>query len=37
VVPVGEEHLYYAAINRRSCRLTPLGQFYWTLANTGKL
>jgi hypothetical protein len=37
VVPVGEEHLYFAAINRKSCKLTPLGQFYWTLANTGKL
>lgn len=37
VVPVGEEHLYYAAMNSKSCKLTPLGQFYWTLANSGKL
>jgi hypothetical protein len=37
VVPVGEEHLYYAAMNSKSCKLTPLGQFYWSLANTGKL
>lgn len=37
VVPVGEEHLYFAAINHKSCKLTPLGQFYWSLANTGKL
>jgi hypothetical protein len=37
VVPVGEEHLYYAAINSRSCKLTPLGQFYWSLANSGRL
>lgn len=37
VVPVGEEHLYYAAMNRKSCRLTPLGQFHWSLANAGKL
>ncbi len=37
VVPVGEEHLYYAAMNSKSCKLTPLGQFHWSLANTGKL
>jgi uncharacterized caspase-like protein len=37
VIPVGEEHLYYAAMNSKSCRLTPLGQFYWSLANNGKL
>ena len=37
VVPVGEEHLYYAAMNSKSCKLTPLGRFYWSLANTGKL
>jgi len=37
VVPVGEEHLYYAAMNSKSCKLTPLGQFYWSLANNGKL
>ncbi len=37
VVPVGEEHLYYAAMNSKSCKLTPLGQFYWNLASTGKL
>jgi len=29
IVPVGEEHMFYAAIHRKSCRLTPLGQFYW--------
>lgn len=37
VVPVGEEHLYYAAMNSKSCKLTPLGQFYWSLASAGKL
>lgn len=35
--PVGEEHMYYAAANGASCRLTPLGKFYWHLANSGKL
>ena len=29
VVPVGTEHLYYAAMESRACRLTPLGRFYW--------
>jgi hypothetical protein len=37
LVPVGEEHLYYAAINSKSCRLTPLGQFYWKRAMDGLL
>ena len=37
VVPVGEEHMYYAAINSKSCRLTSLGAHYWRLANEGKL
>lgn len=31
VVPVGEEHMYYAAINRKSCKLTARGQHYWNL------
>ena len=29
VKPVGEEHMYYAAIRDKSCKLTPLGQYYW--------
>lgn len=37
LVPVGEEHLYYAAIHGKACRLTALGQFYWTLAKQEKL
>jgi len=35
--PVGEEHMYYAAMNSKSCRLTPLGRYYWKLANSGQL
>jgi hypothetical protein len=27
--PVGTPHLYYAAMERKSCRLTMLGEFYW--------
>ena len=37
VVPVGEEHMYYAAINSKSCRLTALGAQYWRLAKEKKL
>ncbi len=37
LVPVGEEHLYYAAIHGEACKLTALGQFYWNLANRGKI
>lgn len=37
VVPVGEEHLYFAALKSKPCRLTPLGIFYWHLANKGKI
>lgn len=29
--PVGEEHMYYAAMNSKSCRLTRSGRFYWHL------
>ena len=31
VEPVGEEHMYYAAMNSKSCRLTELGKHYWYL------
>ena len=37
VVPVDEEHMYYAAMNSRACRLTALGAQYWRLANEKKL
>lgn len=37
LVPVGEDHMYFAAMNRKSCRLTELGRFYWRLANGGRL
>ena len=31
VVPVDEEHMYYAAIHHKSCKLTAQGQHYWNL------
>lgn len=37
VVPVDEEHMYYAAMRSKSCRLTALGAQYWRLANENKL
>ncbi len=37
VVPVGAEHMFFAAMESKACKLTPLGQHYWRLANEGKL
>jgi hypothetical protein len=37
VVPVGEEHMYYAAMNSRACKLTPLGRLYWWMAQEERL
>lgn len=37
VVPVDAEHMYYAAMESKSCKLTALGYHYWRLANEGKL
>lgn len=37
VVPVGEEHMYYAAINSKSCRLTASGYQYWRLVKEKRL
>jgi hypothetical protein len=37
LVAVGAEHMFYAAINSRSCKLTALGRFHWNLAKAGKL
>lgn len=32
VEPVGEEHMYFAAMKSKSCKLTALGLHYWRLA-----
>ena len=37
VVPVGEEHMYYAAINSKSCKLTNLGKCYWKFVKEGRI
>lgn len=33
VEPVGAEHMYFAAMQNKSCRLTPLGRHYWQIAD----
>lgn len=37
LVPIGHEHMYYAAMQSKSCKLTPLGRFYWRLAKDNRL
>lgn len=32
IEPVDEDHMYFAAMNSKSCRLTPLGLHYWKLS-----
>ncbi|MGG7035704.1 MAG: caspase domain-containing protein [Flavobacterium sp.] len=37
IVPVGEEHMYFAAMKSKECKLTPLGQHYWRLVSEGRI
>jgi hypothetical protein len=37
IIPVGEEHMYYAAIHSKTCKLTSLGHHYWRLVNEGRI
>jgi uncharacterized caspase-like protein len=37
VVPCGEEHMYFAAMHSKSCKLTAIGQHYWRLVKNKKL
>lgn len=37
VEPVGEDHMYYAAMRSTACRLTPLGAHYWRLVKAGRI
>mgnify|MGYP003421533690 CR=1 FL=1 len=37
VVPVGEEHMYYAAMNSKACELTAVGKQYWRLVKEGRI
>lgn len=37
VEPVSAEHMYFAAMESKACRLTPLGRHYWRMAKQGRL
>lgn len=37
VVPVEEDHMYFAAMNSKSCKLSALGLHYWRLVKEKKL
>ncbi len=37
IEPIGSEHLYFAAMQSLSCRMTPLGRVYWRKAKDGRL
>ncbi|UFS63041.1 caspase family protein [Sulfurimonas sp. HSL-3221] len=37
VVPVKEEHMYYAAMHSTGCKLTALGVHYWNLVNNNRI
>ncbi|MGB2872357.1 caspase family protein [Psychrobacillus psychrotolerans] len=37
IIPVGEEHMYFAAMNSKSCKLTALGYHYWRLVKDRRL
>ena len=37
VIPVGEPHMYWAAQNSKSCKLTALGYHYWRLVKEKRI
>lgn len=37
VVPVDAEHMYYAAMENKSCKLTILGEHYWNLISKERI
>jgi hypothetical protein len=37
VEPIGTPHLYWAAIDSKTCRLTPLGRHYWHMAQQRRI
>lgn len=37
VVPVDEEHMYFAAMHSKSCELTAVGKEYWRLVKEGRI
>lgn len=37
VVPVGSEHMYFAAMESKTCKLTVLGAHYWSLVSKERI
>jgi hypothetical protein len=37
VIPYGTEHMYYAALESKSCQLTAIGKHYWRLAKNDRI
>lgn len=37
IKPIGEEHMYFAAMNSKSCKLTTLGKYYWKLLSEERI
>jgi len=37
VIPVDEEHMYFAAMRSKACKLTDLGHHYWRLVQEGRI
>jgi uncharacterized caspase-like protein len=37
IVPVNEDHMYFAAMNSKSCKLTALGYHYWRLVKDKRI
>lgn len=37
LIPHGAPALFFAAVRSESCKLTPLGQFYWRLAKEDRI
>ncbi len=37
LLPVGHDDMFWAAIGSMSCKLTPLGKFYWKLSKDGRI
>jgi len=37
VIPVDEQHMYFAAMNSKSCKLTALGFHYWRLVKDKRI
>jgi len=37
IIPVGEDHMYYATMRSKTCKLTSLGHHYWRLVREGRI